>query len=187
MRIPTSVAAVALAASLAACSGISTNFDFDPQANFSSYQSWSWMEMQPNSQLTDLQRSRVRSSIESAMTAKGMEQVRGQPSFWVGYQVVLDEQVSYNTVNNYYGGGWGYRGWYGPGYGGMGMGTSTTYESRVQVGTLIIDVFDAGTKELVWRGTGETKIQEIKDPQERQARLDQVSTKILANFPPPAK
>jgi hypothetical protein len=185
MRLFNSVAGVALAVSLGACSGLSTNFDFDPQANFTGYQTWAWMEMQPNSQLTDLQRSRVRSSIESALTAKGMSLVRGQPSFWVGYQVILDEQVSYNTVNSYYGGGWGYRGWYGPSYG-MTMGSSQTTETRVQVGTLIIDIFDAGTKELVWRGTGESKIQEVRDPQERQARLDQAVAKIMEKFPPPA-
>jgi hypothetical protein len=184
MRVLTSVAGVALAASLAACSGISTNFDFDPQANFTGYQTWAWMEMQPDPQFTDLQRSRLRSSVESGMAAKGLELVRSQPDVFVGYQVILDEQVSYNTVNNYYGGGWGYRGWYGPSYG-MTMGSSQTTETRVQVGTLILDIFDAGTKELVWRGTGESKIQEIQDPQERQARLDKAVAKILENFPPP--
>lgn len=185
MRVLTSVAGVALAASFAACSGLSTNFDFDPQANFSGYQSWGWMEMHPSSQLSGLQHSRIQSAIESALTAKGMQLVSGQPNFWVGYQVIMDEQVSYNTVNSYYGSGWGYHGWYGPGYG--GMGTSTTYETRVQVGTLIVDVFDAGTKELVWRGTGESKIQEIRDPQERQARLDEAVSKIMENFPPPTE
>ena len=64
------------------------------------------------------------------------------------------------------------------------MTTSRTYETRGQVGTLFIDIFDAGTKELGWRGTGESKIQEIRDPQERQARLDEVVRKVMENFPP---
>jgi hypothetical protein len=104
--------------------------------------------------------------------------------FAVGYQVILDEEVSYNTVNTGYGGGWGYGGWYGPGYGGMGVSTSRTYENRVQVGTLIIDIFDVESRELVWRGTGESEIHEIPDPQERQARLNEVVDKIMQDFPP---
>jgi len=185
MRVRTALTAVAVAVSLSACSGLKVNYDFDPNASFSGYSTWAWMEMQPNPQFTDLQRSRVQSSISSALSAKGMEMVRGEPDFWVGYQVVLDEEVSYNTVNDYYGGGWGYRGWYGPSYG--GVATSRTYETRVQVGTLFIDVFDAQSHELVWRGTGESKIQEVQDPAERQARLDKAVAKIMENFPPPGR
>jgi hypothetical protein len=184
MRVRTSLAAAALVLTLSACSGLSTSYDFDPTANFTGYQSWAWMDMQPNPQLSDMQVNRGKSAIEDALTAKGMQRVRGEPDFWVGFQVILDEEVSYNTVNSYYGGGWGYGGWYGPGYGGMTMGTSRTYETRVQVGTLVIDIFDNETKQLVWRGTGESKIQEISDPQERQARLDAAVRKIMETFPP---
>ena len=187
MRIRTSPAVAAFAIALSACSGLTVNYDFDPSANFTGYSSWTWMEMRANPQLTDLQQSRVRSSVETALAAKGMERVRGEPDFWVGFQVILDEEVSYNTVNSYYGGGWGYGGWYGPGYGGMAMGSSRTYETRVQVGTLIVDIFDARSKELVWRGTGESKIQEVQDPAERQARLDKAVAKIMENFPPPSR
>ena len=66
----------------------------------------------------------------------------------------------------------------------MSMSTSKTYENRVQVGTLIIDFFDIETRELVWRGIGETEIQDIPDPQERTARLNQIVDKILEAFPP---
>lgn len=187
MRVGTSLATVALVVSLAACGGgLKTSYDFNPSANFTNYQTWAWMNMPNNAQLSELNQQRVRTAIERGLAGKGLRQVTDNPDMWVGFQVVLDEEVSYNTVNNYYGTGWGYPGWYGPRYGGVGMtmGSSQTYENRVTVGTLFIDMFDAGSKDLVYRGTGESKIQEVRDPAERQQRLDDAVVKILETYPP---
>ncbi len=186
---------LALAATLllvaSACGGLKTSYDFDPSANFAGFQAWDFIESAPNPQLDQLSVQRLENSIVRTLASKGMERVdvadvrQGDGiQFAVGYQVILDEEVSYNTVNTGYGGGWGYGGWYGPGYGGMGVSTSRTYENRVQVGTLIIDIFDVESRELVWRGTGESEIHEIPDPQERQARLNEVVDKIMQDFPP---
>ena len=59
--------------------------------------------------------------------------------------------MSLNTT--YMGGGWGY----GPGWGwggGMGgMGSSTTSVRNYSVATVVLDLWDAKQKRLVWRGT----------------------------------
>lgn len=191
MRIRSLAVAAALLLAVSACSGLKTSYDFDPSANFAGFQAWDFIDGSPNPQLDQLSIQRLENSIVRTLANKGMRRtdvadVRGSDDiqFAVGYQVILDEEVSYNTVNTGYGGGWGYGGWYGPGYGGMSMSTSRTYENRVEVGTLIIDFFDVESRELVWRGIGESQIQEIRDPQERQERLNQVVDKILENFPP---
>lgn len=191
MRIRSLALAATLLLAVSACSGLKTSYDFDPSANFAGYQAWDFIETSPNPQLDALTVQRLENSIVRTLANKGMRRTdvsdvteADQIQFAVGYQVILDEEVSYNTVNTGYGGGWGYGGWYGPGYGGIGMSTSRTYENRVEVGTLIIDFFDVETRELVWRGIGESQIQEIRDPQERQERLNQVVDKILEHFPP---
>ena len=76
-------------------------------------------------------------------------------------------------------GGYGYR------YGGMGgMGTATTTVSEYTVGTLVVDMFDAKTKNLVFRGTAED---EISDKAEKNAKkLDKAIEKLFKNFPPTA-
>jgi hypothetical protein len=53
-------------------------------------------------------------------------------------------------------GGYGMGAYGGPGWGwGMGMGTSsTTYqENDYEVGTLVVDGYDATSKKLIWQGT----------------------------------
>lgn len=176
---------ISLSLATAACGGLKTSHDFDPNAPFDTYQTWYLVEVAANPALDQLTVQRLESSIERTLANKGMRRSDGEAGeFAVGYQVILDEEVSYNTVNTGYGGGWGYGGWYGPGYGGIGMSTSRTYENRVTVGTLIIDMFDTGTRQLVWRGTGESEVQQIRDPVERQNRLNAIVDKILESFPP---
>ena len=184
MRLRSTIMALAMVFTVSACSGLKVNSDFDPDANFASFTTYNTMELPDNPDLDQISEQRLQGSLDRALQAKGLTEARGEPDLWVGWQVVFDEEVSYNTVNSYYGGGWGYGGWYGPGYSGMGMGTSRTYENRVTMGTMIIDIFQADNKKLVWRGTGETQIQEIRDPVERQQRIDQIVDKILESFPP---
>ena len=52
-------------------------------------------------------------------------------------------------------------------------------------GTLVIDLVDAETKNLVWRGTGTGAVDKTqRSPEEMQADIDKVINKIMASFPP---
>lgn len=166
---------------LAACSSFSVNQDFAPGTDYSPYQSFGWMPglraPQGDNQFLD---QRIKDAITSGLEAKGYGGPSEQPTFFVGYQLILDEQVDYQTVNDYWGAGWGYGGVYG------GSVTSRTSEIRYTVGTLVIDFFDARTRDLVWRGSAEGRVNEINDPVERQRRVDTVVHAILDQFPPEA-
>ena len=57
--------------------------------------------------------------------------------------------------------------------------------SEYRVGTLVVDMFDAKTKNLVFRGTAED---EISDNAEKNAKkLEKASAKMFKTFPPSAK
>jgi len=182
-------AVVALTFLVSSCVGVTVNQDFNPSANFSSLTTWDWIpegsrqgaDIRTGNPLVD---QRVRDAIETQMGAKGFRKVdSGDPSFRVGYHLILDDRVDYQTVNTYYGGGWGYRGVYGR-YGGPGYGASQTYANEYTMGTIIIDFFDVASKELVWRGSGEGKVHESTTPQERQQRAGEAVRMILDQFPP---
>ena len=53
-------------------------------------------------------------------------------------------------------------------------------------GTLIIDVHDALTGQLLWRGTGEKTVHRTSSPEHRLKRINREVTKIFENFPPSA-
>ena len=64
----------------------------------------------------------------------------------------------------------------------MGMGTATTTESEYLVGTLVVDIFNAKTKALVFRGTASD---ELSDKVEKnQKKLGKASDKMFKDFPP---
>ena len=75
-------------------------------------------------------------------------------------------------------GGYGWRGWGGAG----GMGSATTTTSEYTVGTLVVDIFDAKSKALMFRGTA---TDELSDKAEKNAKkLAKASDKMFKEFPP---
>ena len=176
------LAAVALTLFLSACAGITVSTDFDPSTNFQSYRTFAWMADSGGGDdprvSGDLMDQRFRRAIESELVAKGMQKATsGQPDVFVGYQIALDDRIDYETINTYWGSGWGYRGVY------SGVGTSRTSAREYTLGTLVIDMFDAARRELVWRGAGEGRVNAAQDPQERQERINEAVTKIMEDFP----
>jgi hypothetical protein len=51
-------------------------------------------------------------------------------------------------------------------------------------GTIIVDVVDAGTNQLAWRGSAEGALLEAPDPDELTEYIDKVVAKIMKEFPP---
>jgi len=74
-------------------------------------------------------------------------------------------------------GGWGYGGW------GVGMGSTTTYENVYTVGTVILDLYDAKTQKLLWRGTASDTIPEKSSSLAK--KIDKAAVKMFKKFPPP--
>ena len=177
-------AVVALSLALSGCASIDVNTDYDPTTDFTAYQTFAWMEGTGGGSddprvAGDLMDQRFRRAIESELVSRGMRKLEsGRPDVFIGYQVALDDRVDYQTVNSYYGSGWGYRGVYG-----VGVGSTQQYAREYTLGTPVIDMFDAARRELVWRGTGEGKVDAARNPQERQERVNEAVTAILEDFP----
>ncbi|MBT8461967.1 MAG: DUF4136 domain-containing protein [Gemmatimonadetes bacterium] len=159
-----------------ACSGISTSTDYDPQVDFTAFSTYDWVDSQGD--VDNITSSRIRQSVDAALAAKGFSQSASEPDVAVSYQVSSAERRSFNTVNAGWGGGYGWGGW------GMGMGTSTTTENVWQEGSLILGIFDTGTKNLVWTGTATTDIDPSRSPADRQKVIDDAVGKLMADFPP---
>ena len=60
------------------------------------------------------------------------------------------------TLYDGFGGGWRWRG-----FGGTGFATTTT--ETVRVGNVVVDIFDANTRKLLWRGKDKDDLSENAD------------------------
>ena len=176
------LAPFALLAFAACGGGIDTNSDWDPTADFGSYDSYAWVAGAQTSGFGDLVDSRIKSAIESNLRAKGLQPAsRGADAdVGVGFQVTSKDETSFQTVNT----GWpgGYYGGYG--YGGWGGGASTTYSTTYTTGSLIIGLFDLESKKMVWQGVGTKTLEEGKSPDERTQAINEAVAKIMESFPP---
>ena len=152
--------------------------DFDKAFNFAPVQTYTikigtaWGN--------DLSQRRVLEEFDQAIAAKGWKKVDDAAA---DIHVVLHGATSTKrNVNTFYSGGMG---GYGYRYGGMGgMGTASTTVSEYTVGTLVVDMFDGKTKNLVFRGTAEDEISD--KPENNAKKLEKASDKLFKNFPPAA-
>ena len=98
--------------------------------------------------------SRIIAAIEYELTGSGLTEVRSEPDVYVTYHTSAEDRVRLQTDSWGYGfggygrGRWGY---YDYGYGGPVSTTTTVHE--YEEGTLVVDIWDAASQELVWRGT----------------------------------
>lgn len=164
-----------------ACASISVDQEFDPEANFAAYQTFGWMPME--SRRVDL-RARdpmveqwIRDAIERELGAKGLRAAGSdEPDVRIAYLLVLQDGLDSQTIYEASDPNWRYR-TYGP-------ATTATRTQLLTTGTLVIDVFDAEKKALVWRGVAEGQVREVQDPDKRTARINDAVKRILAKFPP---
>jgi hypothetical protein len=178
--IPSSLTPLLWGVLFAGCSGISFNSDFDPSADFSAYKTYAWMEVadpsrSQNRGVSELVEKRIAAAVDENLVAKGYTKRMEPPvDFVVNFMLTTQEKIDFNTYYT----GWGYYGWYG----------GTQVEARQYTeGTLIVDIFDAETKELAWRGMAQGTIDPSLSPEQRTARINQAVGGILQRFPPGSK
>lgn len=127
-----------------------------------------------------LSENRVMNDLSEAITEKGWKKVESEATANVVVVVHGATQVKH-TLNTFYSGGMGGYGYGYYGMGGAGMGTATTTSSEYTVGTLVVDIFDLKTKNLIFRGTASDEIN--KDPKKNEKKLDKAAQKLFKDFP----
>jgi hypothetical protein len=151
----------------------SVKTDYDHNANFSQYKTYSWEKVQTKD---PLQVDRIKSAVNSALAAKGMTEVPSGGDVEVFAIETTQNQQVLNTFYDGFGGG-RRRG----GFGG-GFGDATTTTETYQVGTLVVDLFDAKTEGLLWRSSASDTLSDKADKNTKN--LDKGVNKMFKHFPP---
>ncbi len=158
--------------------------DFDKNAVFSNYKTFSVYNLKTTGSVSQLNADRIVNAIKAELTSKGFQEAGSNPDLIINAVTLLKDKQSVSASSNYYGYGGIYRP-YGYWGGGMGVGSTTVSTYTYKDGSLIIDVVDNKTQKMVWQGTGNAEID--KAPKDPDAAIKAAVTKILANFPPDSK
>jgi len=154
--------------------------DYDRNANFSQYKTYSWEKVQTRDQLWV---DRIKDAVNASLTAKGLTPVESGGDIAIVAMETTENQRTLNTFYDGLGGGWGWRGFGGGGFGGFGEATTTT--DTYKVGTLVVDLFDAHSKSLIWRGSSSDTLSDKSDKNIKN--LDKGVQKMFDHFPPDIK
>jgi hypothetical protein len=174
--------AVALSLMGAAAFAQDVKTDFDKNANFGAIKTFavkigtSW-----NNQISE---KRITDEIQQTLTEKGWTATDAEKAdALVLLHGATEKQKSLNTFYSGMGGygGYGYRGWGGMG----GMGTATTTTSEYTVATLVVDIFDAKSKALLFRGTAADEVSD--KPEKNIKKVEKATSKMFKDFPPGSK
>jgi hypothetical protein len=149
--------------------------DYDRSADFSQYKTYSWEKVQTQNPLWV---SRIKDAVNSALTAKAWTQVESGGNVAIIAMETTQERQTLNTFYDGFGGGWRWRGF-------GGFGESTTTADTYKVGTLVVDLFDANTKALIWRGSSSDTLSDKSDKNIKN--LDKGVQKMFDHFPPDVK
>jgi len=173
---------------LAACSH-TPDWDYDQSANFSNFKTFAWVKDASltkdvkNYQINPIMEKRVREAVNSDLTQKGLSMVAiDKADVLINYHASVDKKIDIDTFSNHYSATWNH--WRKP------WGTSIHTDNKVreyEVGTLIIDIVDQSSNQLIWRGAKEGRLKKNQKPEKRTQVINETVINILSNFPPQAK
>lgn len=166
--------ALGLALAAAACSTLELNTDYTPGTDFGKYRTF---EFRPAAQPKNPVAARsVSYAVGQTLEAKGMKEVAQGGDLLIYGHFVRDEKLQFDTY------GYTTVGWYGWGY-----SPAVTTARVIPVGTLLIDLVDASTKKLVWRGMVKDEIDTQLYPEEREKKAIGIAKQLFADYPPGSK
>jgi hypothetical protein len=168
-RVPVVAGAIGLVA-LVSCSTLKLKAGWDQHADFSRYHTWMWKD--DGSIKDPVWSKRFQSVLADELAKKKLAPVEANPDLWV----VVHARLSSETQVVSYSPAWGY-GW------GAWAAASETVEYQIPVGTVVIDLVDAGKKELMWRGTASDAIRLNVSNEQREERLIQILAQLFAQYP----
>ena len=110
------------------------NVDSDPSAPFATYKTYAWTVGTPSP--NPLSDDRIRSTVDAQLARRGLTQVMDAPNVFVATHVLTEQR--HDVVAD--------------GFGSWGRDGTTINVDVYTTGALIVDLYDGGTRKLVWRG-----------------------------------
>lgn len=159
---------------LTACSSVSTSYDYDTAVDFARFRSFALLPTpDSNADVSELAYKRLAQAIESQLIAKGLTRQDDDPDLRVAIQVGSRTRVQVTDMGYRYG---AYE------YGYFGPRDVDVYQ--YEEGMLIVDLVDARSDALVWRGRATRALPSSPSPERSTELVNEVVAKLFEPYPP---
>jgi hypothetical protein len=144
--------------------------NFMPGTDFSKYHTYKWINIEGGAHPNQIVDAEIKQAVDAQLTTKNLTKTDDEKAdLYVGYQIAVDQEKQWNAYGM--GGRWG---------GGMASATQST----LNIGTLVLDMYEPATKNLVWTGTATKTIDPSGNQEKNQKNLSKSMAKLLKNYPP---
>ena len=171
---------------LSGCSTMNVVTDYSEQANFTKFHTFQYQESSNTfADTSPLAHQRIVDGIKDEMTAAGFREANADPDLYVTYYGEKNETIELQTI------GWDYH--HPPDWRMRNSSIrsqrysarhrhSTTRVVTIREGTLLIDIWEAANKELVWRAEISDTLSD--NPDRNTANINRGLSRAFENFPP---
>ena len=143
-------------------------YDFDRAANFGAYHSYAWAR---GTEVADeLNHKRIVNAVDTQLTAKGLSRAaaNGEPDLLVAYHAALDRNLQITHL----------------GAGPYRFGSGSARVEPIVTGALAVELIDARTGSVVWRGIATKELDPDVTPEKREKNIARATEKLFKNYPP---
>ena len=153
----------------AGCGTVSVQQDWDPVYDFTTIDSYAWLPLRATPNIGEARLKRLVAAIDAEMAAKNLALTADGPAVLLELHVMSERMLDLNQ------------------YGATAAWNSNKDSSDLDKGSVMVDVVDAETRDLVWRAVADGKVNPSASPEEQTKRFAKLAKRLLDKFPPPAK
>lgn len=156
---------------IASCSSIRVASDYNSEIDFGKYRTYGFMQDLGSQNYSDLSNQRIQKAINAQMEQRGYA-ISEEPDMLINVVTSIEtaRDITATGTPVFYGRRFGY--------------SVATYDVNVheyREGSLVIDLVDAGSKNLVWHGTADGTLSEKAE--KNQQKIDEAVVKIFEQYP----
>jgi hypothetical protein len=151
---------------------------YNKETDFTSFRTYSWVGRK-DLEMSALVHQEIVTAIRAELDAKGLQSVDLEPDLYVSYFADQDEQVRVDIRHKGYSYG---SDWYAASGLPLILGGSASEIRVYEEGTLVVDVYNAKSKQLVWRGAAMGTFSQ--DPKKNRKLVKTATKKLFESYPP---
>ena len=150
-------------ASLVAAGAYAENFESDPSAPFATYKTYAWTSGTPSPD--PITERRIHAAVEAQMSGKVIRLAAPDetPDIYVTTHVVIHQQEAKTSALS------------------SASGAGTIEAARYSQGAIVIDVYDAHTQKMAWRGVAAGT--DSDKPSKNADKIEKALTKLFQRYP----
>ena len=148
--------------------------DYDKKTDFKKYKTFSFRKGTPAP--TPFAQERIEAAIAGQLKSRGMSP-SDTPDLLVFTHTQLGKEQRMDSTTFGYGGYPGWGGW------GGGFATSSVMVTEIPIGTVVVDLVDATSDTLLWRGVASDTLLTNPTPEKSEKRINKAIAKLFYKYP----